>query len=315
MSRPTAAERLRRLLALIPWLVDHPGASIDEVCARFEIDRQQLHDDLEVVWMVGLPPYTPDQLVDVVIEDDRIWIHLGDYFRSPLRLSPDQALALVAAASGLVAAGQDGDGSAGALARGLAKLATSLGVDPTEAVDVHLGDASAELVRRLQAAVADHRRVRIDYYSYGRDERSVRLVDPHRVFAEAGQWYLAANCHTAGGDRLFRIDRIVELEEVDEHFDPPTSASTAFDLDEGSVVRLELAAEARWVLDQFPHTPVDVPDGEGPAVIDLVVTAQPWLDRLLLQLGDQATVRAVDGRPGDGGARQRAAARVLARYR
>lgn len=309
MSRPTAPDRLRRLLALIPWIVEHPGSTIEEICARFELAPEDLHADLEVVWMVGLPPYTPDQLVDVVMADDRVWIHLGDFFRSPLRLTPDQALALVVAGRGL--SGVEADGP---LQRGLAKLAGSLGVEDPEAVAVHLGDASADLVERLRGAVADRRQVEIDYYSYGRDERAHRVVDPHRVFAEAGQWYLAGNCHMADGDRLFRVDRIGDLRVLDERFEPPDMPVAGFDLAGGTTVKLAIRPAAHWVLDQYPHGSVERVD-EDTTTVELQVMARPWLERLLLQLGPDAEVIEIDGRPGHGSVRRDAASRVLGRYR
>ena len=79
-------------------------------------------------------PSHPDQLVEVVIEDGRVWIHYAEYFERPLRLTPDQALALVTAGSGLLAVpGADPDGP---LARGLAKLAETLGVTPGADIDI-----------------------------------------------------------------------------------------------------------------------------------------------------------------------------------
>lgn len=315
MPRVSASDRLRRLLALLPWLADHPGAAIDEICARFEIDPDQLRADLEVVWMVGLPPYTPDQLIDVVIEDDRVWLNLGDFFASPLRLTPDQALALVAAGRSLAdTPGADPDGP---LSRGLAKLATSLGVAADEAVDVHLGDAEAATVAALREAVHDRRRVEIDYYSYGRDRRSTRRIDPHRVLADQGQWYVSAWCHEADGERLFRVDRIRTVRPTDDHFDAPAEPAGAdygFDA-EGAIVRLRLTPAVRWVVDQYPTVAVE----EGPGddlVVTLAVGARPWLERLLLRLGPEATVLDLTGTDLDGAEVRRAAAnRILARYR
>ena len=128
MSRPSAGDRLRRLLALLPWLADHPGSTITEIGERFGIDPKQLLDDLNVVWMVGIPPYTPDQLIDLEIDDDRVTVNLGSYFRRPLRLTPAQAVALVAAGQSLVSV--PGTDPEGPLARGLAKLAEALQVEP-----------------------------------------------------------------------------------------------------------------------------------------------------------------------------------------
>ena len=35
----SAAGRLQRLLALVPWVLDHPEATVDEVCERFDMTR------------------------------------------------------------------------------------------------------------------------------------------------------------------------------------------------------------------------------------------------------------------------------------
>lgn len=314
MPRISASERLRRLLALIPWLADHPGAALEEICERFEIGADQLREDLAVVWMVGLPPYTPDQLIDVVIEDDRVWLHLGDFFASPLRLTADQALALVAAGSTLSSTpGADADGP---LARGLAKLAGSLGVQAGEAMDIHLGDAEPERVESLRQAVRDRRRIEIDYYSYGRDELTTRRIDPYRVVADQGQWYLSAWCHQADGERLFRVDRIRSVRATGELFEAPDQPpEPGYDFDpRGTVVRLRLAPAVRWVIDQYPTLDVDE-EPDGGVVVTLAVSARPWLERLLLRLGPDAEVLGLDGSAGDGtDVRSAAAQRVLARY-
>lgn len=314
MPRISASDRLRRLLALIPWLAANPGAAIEEICGRFEIEADQLRADLEVVWMVGLPPYTPDQLIDVVVEDDRVWLHLGDFFASPLRLTPDQALALVGAGSTLAATpGADADGPLG---RGLAKLAASLGLGAGDPVDIHLGDAAAEVVEVLREAAAARQRVEIVYYSYGRDELTTRQIDPIRVVADQGQWYVSAWCHRAEGDRLFRVDRIRSVRTTEEHFDARPSApgqGYRFDPD-GARVRLRLAPTVRWVVDQYPTTVVrEQPDGGIEAT--LPVSALPWLERLLLRLGPDAELLDLEG-VDDGGddVRRSAARRVLTRY-
>ncbi|MDH3296245.1 MAG: hypothetical protein OER95_18150, partial [Acidimicrobiia bacterium] len=81
MSRITAADRLRRVLAVVPWIVANPGHAVSEVAARFGLSENDLLADLGVVFMVGLPPYSPDALIDVQIDDKgRVTIMLADYF-------------------------------------------------------------------------------------------------------------------------------------------------------------------------------------------------------------------------------------------
>ena len=72
-AKLTARERLTRLLAVIPWVVEQDGAPLDEIAARFDYPRNQLVDDLtQVVLFVGVHPFTPDSLIEVDITDDRV---------------------------------------------------------------------------------------------------------------------------------------------------------------------------------------------------------------------------------------------------
>ena len=151
---------MQRLLAMVPWIAAQDGPTIAEVCERFGVTEKELAADLEVMWLVGLPPYTPDALVDVVQEGDRVWIHFADVFDSPQRLTPDQAVALLTAgASVLALPGTERDG---ALGRGVAKLAEVLGVDADQVLDVDLGLGGAEVLDVLRTAVTEHRRVHLD---------------------------------------------------------------------------------------------------------------------------------------------------------
>jgi len=75
MARPSASDRLRRLLALVPWVVTQNGPTLDEVCSRFGLTQAELVADLDLIFLCGVYPFTPDSLVDVVVADGRVWIH------------------------------------------------------------------------------------------------------------------------------------------------------------------------------------------------------------------------------------------------
>ena len=324
MNRPTAPDRMRRVLAIVPWIVANPGRTIDEVADRFGMSTGELLADLNVVFMVGLPPYSPDALIDVQIDDEgRVSIQLADFFSRPLRLTPSQGLALLASSDGLLSIpGTDPDG---ALARALAKLGDALGVGADEALDIHLGDAEASMLDELRAAATDGREAQILYYSYGRDERSDRRIAPWRVFAEGGSWYVHAWCHRAAGERVFRIDRIEELtvlEERSEHRPPaeetgggaPARGMVFNPRVDDPTVTLELGPDAGWVVDAYPVTVLERVDG-APTLVRMVVTARPWLERLLVRLGPAARVVDSTDLPGASTIAADAATRILANYR
>src|SRR5690606_30772775 len=141
------------------------------------------------------------------------------------RLTPDQAVALLSAGASVQAL--PGADPEGALARGVSKLASALGVDPAQVLDVDLGDAGPGVLDTLRTGVREHRRVHLDYYSYGRDERTERDVDPYLLHGEDGSLYLLGHCHQAGGVRRFRLDRIASATLLDESFDPPADTGPA----------------------------------------------------------------------------------------
>jgi proteasome accessory factor C len=314
MSRPGSEARLRRILAVVPWVVAEDGPALAEVCARFGYRTQaELQQDLDLLFLCGVPPYSPDTLIEVDVADGRVWIRYADWFERPLRLTPAEALTLVASSSALLGseAATDFTDLDGPLARGLAKLATSLGLRE-EVLDVTLGPAPADELAVLLAASRDHHQVEIEYYVYGRDEITTRVIDPHLVYSAAGQWYVAAYCHTAAADRLFRVDRVRRVTVLDRPFEPRPGGEVPPLFAPGPTdpeLVIEVEPEATWVATQYPATSVTVLP-EGRARVSMPISGDAWLARLLLRLGRDA--RVVEG---DVQAVTTAASRLTARYR
>ncbi|MEE9417259.1 MAG: WYL domain-containing protein [Acidimicrobiales bacterium] len=311
MRALNSSERVARLLTIIPWVASRPGATLDEIADRFGYARDHLEADLlEVVQFVGVFPFTPDTMIEVTLDDDRVWIHYADWFARPLRLNPDQAVALMAAGTSVLELAGEQDGP---LLRGLTKLGAALGME--DGLEIRLGSAPEETLDLLRNAIADRQVVALDYYVFGRDERTTREIEPHRFFADAGQWYVAAHCRSAEAERVFRIDRIVTAELVDDHFEASTDSSA--DLftaqSDDPRVTIEVTEDAAWVVQQYPNEGVEeLPDGGHR--IRLAVTALPWLERLLVRLGPDATL--VESSPAiPDGFLGSAAAKILERYR
>ncbi|MBX7069050.1 MAG: WYL domain-containing protein [Microthrixaceae bacterium] len=290
MSRQTASDRFRRIVAIVPWIAERDGPRIDDVCAQFDVTREALLADLDIVFMVGIPPYTPDELIDVVIEDDRVWVTLGRYFTRPLRFTAQEAVGVLAAGAGLMAT--TGADPSGPLARGLAKLQHVVGIADPATLDIDLGGADSDTLRLLQDSTERRRSVDIDYYSYGSDETTSRRIDPYRVYATEGNWYVTGWCHVAEDERLFRVDRIRSAAPTDAEFDvpeviPPATAYSGSSADRR--IAIEVGPGDRWIAEHYPVDSVeDRPGGRLLAV--LAVGGDAWLERLLLRLGPDANV-------------------------
>lgn len=310
MSRPGAQERLARLLAVVPWVAAQDGPEVAEVCRRFGMSEQELLQDLDLLFLCGVYPFTPDTLIEVDVADGRVWIRFADYFRRPLRLTPPEGLALLSAGSALLSV--PGNDTRGALGRALEKLASALGLDSDESVEVELGPAPPEVLDLVQRATAQGRQLELEYYSFGRDETSVRRVEPWEVFNAGGHWYLRGFCAAAGGERLFRVDRVARATLLDERFTPPPALPDrrTFHPDPGGpTIVLDLAPPAYWVATQYPNLGVEETAG-GTLRVILPVSEQAWLERVLLRAGPAASVVV-----GGAATVADAARRVLARYR
>jgi predicted DNA-binding transcriptional regulator YafY len=293
VSRPSAAERLERLLAIVPWVVAQDGPTVAETCERFGISERDLIADLNLLFLCGVYPYTPDALIEVDIDGGRVWVRFADWFRRPLRLTPPEGLALVAAARALLGVPAPGaPDDRGALSSALSKLEMVLGAGGEEALEVELGTASAEVLRTFQLAGSEHRKVLVDYYSFGRDEVGERVVRPWRLFSSGGHWYLLAWCEKVADRRLFRVDRVRSAALLEGNFDPPDDLGPIA-VYEGSpedpLVVLDLAPAAQWVIERYPNEgTVDL--GDGNIRVRLRASSKAWLERLLLRAGPDATV-------------------------
>jgi proteasome accessory factor C len=306
--RGVAADEVQRILALVPYLVTHPRTAKRDLAARFNISREQVEADLLLVLMIGVPPYTPADYIDVEDDGERVTLRMAESFRRPLRLSPAEGLSLLAAGRTLLAV--PGADQQGPLASALAKLERALG-SPEVVVQL----AAPEHLDGVREAVDAERRVEIEYWSAGREELTRRVVDPLTVFSAEGQWYLEAYCHRARADRLFRVDRIRSLVPTGEHFAPPAAGGSPpavfHPCDTDPRVTIDLSPAAAWVSEHHPTEAVHQRD-DGTVRVTLAISQPRFLTRLLLQLGPDARVVAPEAMRSAGA---EAAGRVLDRYR
>lgn len=316
MSRVSASDKVGRLLAMVPWIAAQPGGvPIDEVCARFSINAKQLRSDLEILGMVGIAPHSPDMLVEVAVTED--WVSIQpQWFDRPPALSAAQGLAMMAAADSLL--GVQGADPDGPLARALAKVEASIGVVVGRDVEVDLGSADDAVMDSVSQAVHEHTQLDVSYYSHGSDKITARTIEPWRLFAANGYWYIDAWCHKADEVRLFRLDRFasvastgngatVERQTLPDH-GPDLYKPGADDVK----VTLMIDADMPWVPDRWTTDSVTTgPDGS--MEVELSVSSRAWLERILVQLGPRASVvNTTDDAAVD---RSAVARRILERYR
>jgi proteasome accessory factor C len=288
----TSADRLARLLNLVPYLLARPGIEVAQAAADLGVSERQLREDLELLWVCGLPGYGPGDLIDMAFDGDRVTITYDAGIDRPLRLTPDEALALVVALRML--AETPGMANRPAIERALVKIENAAGDLVNAPVAVRMpGDR--DRLDTLRGAVERGHALRITYYTATRDETTERTIDPIRVLMVGGRGYLEAWCRRAEAVRLFRADRIDALTELDEPAVAPpqvqlhdVSAGVFQPTPDLPLVTVRVGRAGRWITEYYPCEAIR--PGEGDEwLVSLRVSDLGWARRFVLGLGPDAT--------------------------
>jgi len=290
-----ATDRLSRLLAMVPYLLARQGIPLREAARQFGISEDQLVKDLELLFVCGTPGHMPDDLIEAEWDTGHVYLNNAETIARPLRLGVDEALALIVGLRAL--AEVPGLHDRDALDRTLAKLEAAAGDAALASAQVAVEvEGEADVLATARRAIAGNQRLHLRYFVPTRDETTERDVDPMRVLLVDGRWYLEGWCHRAEAVRLFRLDRVDQIQPLDVPAELPPEAVER-DLDEGlfvpspddTVVTLELDPPAHWVADYYPVEDVQQVAGKR-LLVRLRAADGRWLRTLALQLGGSARI-------------------------
>ncbi|MCW2541181.1 MAG: hypothetical protein JWN95_2906 [Frankiales bacterium] len=288
--------RVARLLALVPYVLNQGVASISETANTFGIGTDQLRKELEMLWMCGRSS-GPEDLIDLMFEGDTVSVTYDGGLSRPLKLTATEAMTLAVALRTLTDV--PGATQSGAAERALAKLETAAGQHlDTTAVDIRLAtqDRWFSLASR---GVHEKRAIELRYYTAARDESTLRVIDPVQTFTVDGVTYLEAWCRRAEGMRSFRLDRFEDAHLLDEPAMVPTDVAPK-DVSDGVyrpapehlLVELRLTPGWAWVSEYYPCETV-TPSGDV-LLVALRVADPAWVSALVRRSGGGVTVLAPD---------------------
>jgi proteasome accessory factor C len=286
---------------MVPYFLANPGVSAAAAARDLGTTPKQVMEDLNQLWMCGLPGYSPGDLIDLSFTEDSVEVTFSAGIDRPLKLTAAEAAPLLVALRSLIDA--SGVVDPAAARRAIAKIENAMGsplgdtVTETPTADADAGESAAVIA--VRDALRRRRAVQLRYYSASRDEVTERVVDPIRIQAVDGRGYLEGWCRSSGGIRLFRFDRIDEASVLDEPAQPPATAETQqtlalFDSDPTlpSVV-VEIDPEVVWVLDYYLIEPVDedgISGSDRAVVATMTYGSADWLTRFILGFGGKIRV-------------------------
>lgn len=215
--RPTA-----RVLTVLELLQSHGRVTGVELARRLEVDVRTVRHYIETLQDLGIP---------VEAERGRYGAYRlrPGYKLPPLIFTEDEAIALtlsllMARVYGLANEAPAFEGVLAKVERVLpeATRARVQAVERTVAFEElpFRAPPPAATVATLSEAIQAGGRVHLRYRS-GREDVTERAFDPYGVAAHEGVWYTIGYCHLRGGQRLFRLDRILHIGATGETFPRP----------------------------------------------------------------------------------------------
>jgi len=199
--------RTARALDLIPFLLEHQGISVAELAAEFQVTQIQIMEDLNLLFVCGLPGYTPLELIDMNFEDGFVTVSDPQVLDKPRKLSKPELTTLLVSLEVMKTLAKS------AVRKEISDLQVKLQsvLDRKPTIDVVVKESIDSKLEEILYAIEKGSALDIHYLSAHSDKESWRKIIPNRVYFEGRHAYVESWCITSQGERVFRLDRILEL--------------------------------------------------------------------------------------------------------
>ena len=206
-----AALRAIRLLDLVPYIVAHPGISITELAKEFSITRDEVLKDLNLLFLCGLPGYTPLELIDISFDEESVVIRDPQNLAAPRNLNESEALI---ARIALAALEESTPRTAAAYPQIVAlreKIAKAFSSSIPASAFTFTLDKERATLEAIEGAITQELDLEITYNNVTKDSSSRRSITPISIIAEDKRTLVSAYCHSARALRTFNLAQVSEV--------------------------------------------------------------------------------------------------------
>jgi len=277
-----AANRALRTMDLIPFILENPGISIENLAKQFSVTEKQIEDDLQLVFMCGLPGYTPYELIDLVFEDGVVSIIDPQVLDKPRRFSKSELVVIVL---GLQILGELNNSNSvranqiKALSDKIMKLGNS------NSVLINSGQNNSPYVDIVLNAISLRKSLIIEYHSMIRDEITNRIILPRYLYFLNGNLYLNALDLDAKADRVFKLNLIKKC-EIGSATENQTYENNEYSIQ----VLLEIDKQFVNFIERNSSVITNIQENKDSYRVDLMVSNMEWLKRSILSYSPGITV-------------------------
>lgn len=271
-----------RLFKIVYYLLDRGQATAPELAEKFEVSVRTIYRDIDALSGAGVPVYAEAG------RNGGIRL-MKDFVLDRAVLSEEEKKEILTALQSIRTA-RDGNGS-----RTLQKLSAIFQTESEHWLEVDFsrwGDQGSdnEKFELLKSAVIHCREVRIRYAG-SNEVTGERIVQPSKLVYKSKAWYLKAFCTKKQDWRLFKLNRILELELLEKSFihrDCPEPADAVQEEYREIVLRFPEEMAYR-VYDEFNRGQIQRQDN-GDLIVSAKMPEDAWLVGSLLSFGAQMDV-------------------------
>lgn len=267
----TSRDRLVRTLGMIAYLEANGSTPFAQLAERFNVPVKRIEKDLWSLTTSGIPPYMPDECIEFDFDDleEGIATLVESQGASQVRLSGREAVALIGALATMISAGTAPEGAEDILAKIQAAYGGPAPVDVVSSAST----SDAQIMQTLKDAIQRGQALELSYTN-AQDQRSTRVIEPHRLVAIDGVGYVECFCLKANDYRTLRLSRINSAAPTDVLVTRPRSEEPGFTLVPLFQAEVVIQRAARWAFEDI--TGVDITDNGDVATVTFGVSNIDW---------------------------------------
>ncbi len=282
----SAGKRALRTMDLIPFILENPGYSIKSLAERFSVTDAQIEKDLQLIFMCGLPGYTPYELIDIVFDDGIVTVVEPQVLDKPRRFSKNELIVVILGLRIL----SELHSAADIKIEKIEKLITKI----SALVPTYSSKSNANIdfpfMSDLNRAINQNLKLEIEYTSVSKDEVTQRNVLPTELYMLNGSLYLRAIDLDIPAERVFRTD-LIKIRKVGEI----ASAQVNSDQSEMLQITLEVHKSRRLFIERNSSIIQSIKETKNGFRVDVSVSNLQWLKRCVLSNSPGIKVVSPDG--------------------
>jgi predicted DNA-binding transcriptional regulator YafY len=277
-----AAQRALRTMDLVPYILENPGISTIDLAAKFSVTQKQIEKDLQLIFLCGLPGYTPYELIDLTFEDGIVSIIEPQVLTKPRNFSSNEMVVIKLGLEILREINVNEPNKLDKISTLLQKVHRDTDQD---SVLLAKEISSSPYYSVINTAISQRKQLSIEYQSVSKDQLSTRLIVPYNISMLNGNLYLSAYDMDRQSDRVFKLDLISKC-EIGERTELDLVKSTSID----QIVELMVDVKLTNFIERNTSIIVDQRLTADGIKVTLKVNNLEWISRAVISYAPNITV-------------------------